>query len=190
MNNKVHISYKWTEPGKGIVRNWLFSSLKNSNLLGVLDIHNCCFMDSIMRFEQEIGQAELVIIVICQEYIKSQACLYEATSIVTNPNYRKRVVLINLDETRLSDKDYSQIVNNYQVKLAKAESDKNAMLPPANKYYDSSIEQYKTILNGIADFADLLRDSNSLNFTDLSKEDFKILIDKIQELQGFQEIIE
>ena len=62
--------------------------------------------------------------------------------------------------------------------------------PPANKYYDSNIEQYKTILNGIADFADLLRDSNSLNFTDLSKEDFKILIDKIQELQSFQEIIE
>jgi len=190
MDNKVHISYKWTEPGKGIVRNWLFSCLAESQLLGVLDIHDCCYMDSIMKFEQEIGQADLVIVVISEEYMMSQACLYEATSVVTNANYRHRVVLVNLDETRLSAMDYYQLVNEYQVKLVKAENDKKALPYPANKYYDSDIEQYKTILDGIADFAELLRDSNSLNFTDLSRDNFKILIEKIQKLQSFQQVIE
>lgn len=189
MDNKVHISYRWTEPGQGIVRNWLFPTLNNSNLLGVLDVHDCCYMESIMDFERAFGSADLVIIVVSREYIDSPQCLFEATSIVANQNYRNRILLINLEGIQLTDGKYCQIVTMYSKLLLQAEYNKKKIPPPSNSYFDNEIEQYTTILNGIAAFALMLRDCNGLNFTSLSENNFQIVVDKIWEMKKRSNIV-
>lgn len=182
MDRKVHISYKWIEPGTGIVRNWLFPALTRNDFFGVLDVKDCCYMKSIRQFEQEIGQADLVIIVVNKDYMDSDDCLYEATSIINNGNYINRVALINMDGTYLSTTAYVEKMQYYQACLTQEMEKKKVVIQYATTPLDVKIEKYETILNGLGQFWNMVSDNNTLNFTALSKDDFAIVIAKIKEL--------
>ncbi len=183
MDSKVHISYKWEDPGQGIVRNWLYPAINESGLLGVLDVHGCCYMHSIMDFERQFGVADIVVIVVSNAYLNSKNCLFEATSIIRNQNYRNRIILINLDNIKIESTQYEYMVSEYANLTKQFELAKNSLPKPTGSYYDEEYEQCTTILNGIADFMKMLRDYNSLNFTTLSENNFKKVIDKIKELK-------
>ena len=64
MNKTVFISYSWAEPSGGIVNDWLKPSLKDADISVSVDKDNCQYQDSIEEYEQEIGNANMIIAVV------------------------------------------------------------------------------------------------------------------------------
>jgi len=181
MSKNVFISYCWHEPSNGIVCNWLCESLKSHSIDYVLDKNDCVYGDSIDEFERSIGSADKVIVVASRDYIQSEACMYEASMIISRGNLKKRIIPINVDDFGRECDDYLNIsifwVNEYKKK--KELYDK---MPEQMKgYVKTELEKTELIINNFEKFWKFFHDINTLSFIGVSKNCFKVLIDMINE---------
>ena len=177
---KIYISYSWKQPAKSIVKNWLCSCLKQSNIDYYIDEKNCGYGHDIEAFEREIGQADNVLIVLSSSYFYSLNCMYELALITKNGIVSNRVRWINLEDFGRTDEMYSKIFDYWQDYVLQLQQNLSN-----NKHRDgplqNKLEKVNTILTYFGKAWEYIQKINTLSFEQLSANQFQKLIAHIKE---------
>ncbi len=179
MSKTVFISYNWQGPTSGIVNNWLYPSLKEMSEISVsVDRKDCKYHDSIEEFEKQIGNAQLVVAVINEAYLHSLHCMYEATSVIKNGDIPDRLYLVllvdNLPSCDVITAEWQRKEEELQASLLSMQYGREP--------YEKMHRQIKMVLENIGTLWVYMEDRNRLCFSDVSRNNFQVLKDR---LNGF-----
>lgn len=180
MNDSVFISYSWREPSNHIVENDIQSALSLNNIPYVLDKNDCNYMTNIPEFEKELAHGMRIVAVISAPYVKSIQCMYEMALMFERGEVSTRVLLVSLDDFNRNSKEfYNDVVNYWQTELLKNENMLASLPDGAKMPYEQDIEYIRLIIKHIGEFWTFLKNENTLTLTELGKNGFKQLIDKL-----------
>lgn len=175
MNKTVFISYSWAEPSASIVNNWLKPSLKDVGINVSVDKDDCQYQDSIELYEQEIGNADMIIAVVSQPYLKSVNCMYEIACVLKREgNLDKRLYFVATEKTQSNE----EIISYWSKTLDDAKNDLVG-ITVGRKLKEKELERIELICEGMGDFLVYWNDRNRMDFSKVSENNFRMVINRI-----------
>lgn len=176
MNKTVFISYSWQEPSAGIVNNWLKPSIENTTIEVSVDKKDCRYHDSIQEFEQKIGNANLIVAVVSKPFLKSIHCMYEMASVFeVGGEMAKRLFFVSIEELQKDD----ELRNHWNAKLKEA-IDSLAAATIAKEPLEKALKQIELICKHLGKFMVYINDQNRLDFSQVSENNFQVVVDRLQ----------
>lgn len=176
---QIYISYRQKQPAKSIVQNWLCPSLKQADIEYRIDEVDCGFGHNIEQFEREIGEADIVLIMLSKQYFYSINCMFELALVIKNRRHRMPPILVSLDDFNRTHDQYNSIYAYWENQLEQIRQnmrgDRNRDLP-----FISDLEKVQLILGNFGDAWKLICDLNTLTFEQISKNQFRKLIAHIK----------
>lgn len=186
MDRKVFISYRWKEPSGSVVNNWLYpslqKSLKGKNAVCVIDKITCGYNENIDLFEKDIVNATKIVLVLSQDFLYSEDCMYEAALAVSRCNVEDQVYIINLtnyDYRKDEEKHYGKVCEWLDNRRSRIEDEISKLPPIASETKKKELRKINAILNHLSSIWDMFKSKNSGLFEAVSKNDFKMLSDDI-----------
>ena len=164
----VFFSYKWEEKSINIVEK-IESAFKLNFIKTVRDKEDLKYGDSVVNFMKEIGLSKYVIVIISNNYFRSEFCMFELMQVYEN-NVFDHLLPVILPNSMLTNKTIIQSHINYW------KSKMNNSL----KTGEGDIVLYAKIVDNIEDIIDKIRDIKIEDLDKIEKENFKDLIDLIK----------
>lgn len=175
MNKTVFISYSWAEPSASIVNNWLKPSLKNAGINVSVDKDGCQYQDSIELYEQEIGNADMIIAVVSQPYLKSVNCMYEMACVLKREgNLDKRLYFVEIEKTQSND----VIIGCWSKTWEDTKNDLEGVTV-GRKLKEKELEKIESICDSLGDFLVYWNDRNRMDFSKVSENNFRLVTNRI-----------
>lgn len=178
---QIYISYSWKQPAKSIVKNWLCPVLNQAYITYRIDEEKCGYCHDIEKFEQEIGNADKVIVVIGENYLYSLECMYEFARIIEHGNLQNRLIPVCLDDFERSLNEGQQIFQYWKsqedILNKEIENDANS-----KGLFEKELERIKLIIAHFSEAWHYIRKTNTLTFESLSADNYKLLISYIKNI--------
>jgi len=159
--DEIFISYKWGGESERIV-NELIKCLKEKGLTVIQDKNELGFKGKIKEFMQRIGRGRYVVVVISDEYLKSDNCMFELLEIAQNGDFYDRIFPIVLADADI----YKPVKRLAYVKHWENEiqalNDAMKEVSAANlQGFRDDIDLYTNIRGQIAGLTDVLKNMNT-----------------------------
>jgi len=178
--NAVFISYAWGGEREEMV-NQIDQALQKRGLKITRDKRDLGYKGSIKQFMEQIGQANCVIVVVSDKYLRSPNCMFELVEIADNKQFHDRIFPIVLADADIYDpvKRISYVKHWEEKRAELAEAIKT--LDPANlQGIRDDMDLYDRIRDKISRLASTLKDMNTLT-PDMHREsDFSHLYNAIE----------
>lgn len=176
---EIYISYSWKMPVRSIVRQWLCPILKKNDIHYNIDLEDCEFGDNIEEFENQIGEAENVLVVLSKSYFYSFNCMYELALMMKNNWYGKHLIWVSLDDFERKDVESESIYKHWkaQKKELKEKIDEDADM---GRLFQKDLEKVQLILDYFPDAWEIIKWTNTLSFEEVAVNDFQKLVARIK----------
>jgi hypothetical protein len=160
--NEVFISYAWGGEREEIV-NQIDQALQKRGLKITRDKRDLGYKGSIKEFMEHIGQANCVIVVVSDKYLRSPNCMFELVEIADNKQFHDRIFPIVLADANIYDPiKRIEYVKYWEIKRAEL-ADAMKTLDPANlQGIRDDMDLYDRIRDKISGLASTLKDMNTL----------------------------
>ncbi|MCW5516483.1 toll/interleukin-1 receptor domain-containing protein [Muriicola sp. Z0-33] len=104
---KVFISYKWGGDSEKLA-NELKDTLTDKGLDVKIDKEVLPYKADIQQFEKHIGQADIILVVLSDDYLKAEHCMFELSEIYRNDDFTERIFPLALKDAKtFKSKDLS-----------------------------------------------------------------------------------
>lgn len=182
MGQTIYISYCWKGPSESIVQNWLCKVLDYNHIEYIIDKKDCGFGDNIGAFERQLGLGNKIILVISRNYMLSASCLYEISQIYKNGDFDARVIPIFIEDFERGDVQlYQQVCVEIENKIDFIKHQIDTTPKSYIEPYQNQLNKYLIIREYVQRFWEYLSDTNTLDFVDVSANDFELVITKLKE---------
>lgn len=186
---KVHITYKHDilhKPGVDAI----CKGMQICNIPFSIDTYDILYRDNIQKYEDEIGMANVVIMFVIPEYLKSLDCMYEMTQIFRSGNVSNRVFPVVDLGCIPRNGDGLQIIKHYwnDEKNRKARQIQNE--PGNSKYLLNEISKIDNVLIIMDDFWEYIVHINTGVYAEMVADNAKLLLDKIEKAINISSPIE
>jgi GTPase SAR1 family protein len=188
---KIYFSYAWGDKEKGETReeivNQLYDSLEKDGYTLKRDKMDLGYRGFISDFMQEIGEGDLIVVVISNKYVKSPYCMFELYEIARNCKFDKSLFAQRILPIMVEFIDFSDpfILEPYFEHWEKEEQKWEEFVKKrTNKISPDQFNRYekvKLIHSNIGKLGDWLIDMNTLNPKMLSENNFEEIKKAIQE---------
>lgn len=188
--DSIFLSYAWGDPdetgeSREAIVDRLHDTLIARGLKVVRDKKDNGYKKHIQTFMDQIGQGQIIIVVISDKYLKSPNCMYELTQIYRNDKFGSRVFPIYLSDAKIFDvKDRLRLVIHWKNEIKEME-DLVAEAGISNLSLDGSIKYFfdfhDAIGKNLDKIATMLADWNALTPKLLEENNFEILMAAIEE---------
>lgn len=172
----VYISYNWRS--SELIAEQLCGALDKAEVKYAIDKENCPYRKNIREFENHLGNADMIITVINDEYLKSIQCMRELALISKKGMMDERLFpIVDLDNREVTV--FTKYRKYWIDELKKYETlDKS----PGNDAPILEVKQdINLIINKFSDIWEYIKNVNSPSWEILSQNGCKLIIDKIQE---------
>lgn len=176
MCKKVYVSYRWQEPIEGITRNWLAPSIDSVGFRCVIDVKDCAYKGRIDRFEEEIGRADRIVIMLSKQFYFSDQCMYEAALITKNDNLETRLFPVNIGDYQHNDSFYNNLLDYWDGEERKVSEYLKTHTYGLEPFLEK-MNRLTLIKDNIGKFWSHISNENFLNFSAVSKDNFKMIMD-------------
>jgi len=181
----VYVSYAWATERQNPVVEKLEAVCRENAIDLLRDNKEIEYLDSIDQYMRELGASHCIIIVLSDNYLRSQYCMFELLEIHKNKDFHNRVFPIVLEGTKIYSAeewlDHTQYWEKKSKKLQKKM--KKGNLRNINEVnYDLNL--YNEIRDSIVKVMSVLGNMNSLTEQVHIETNFTALIDKIKERQN------
>ena len=185
----IFISHAWGGLSDEILAQ-LVRRLEAEDIRFVLDKRDLSYRQSIRDFMIQLGEADMVIIILSNKYLKSEYCMFELLEIHKNENLNERIFPIVLDEVRISSSsDRLEFVKYWETQLMDLQNKVKEL--NSLSYIEGitdDLNLYAEIRNNIARLTGILRDINTLNIKLHQEADYNDLVQAIkQKIKGHQD---
>jgi hypothetical protein len=177
----VFVSYAWGGEREEIV-NQLDDALQQRGVRIIRDKRDLGYRGSIREFMERIGQANCVIVVISDKYLRSPNCMFELVEIAENNQFHNRIFPIVLADAYIYDPlQRIEYVKYWEVKRAELAAAMKTLDPANLQGIRDDMDLYNRIRDQIAGLTSLLKDMNTLTPETHQEADFKHLYDAIEQ---------
>ena len=177
----IFISHAWGGLSDEILAQ-LVKRLEAEDIRFVLDKRDLSYRQSIRDFMIQLGEADMVIIILSNKYLKSEYCMFELLEIHKNENLNERIFPIVLDEVRISSSaDRLEFVKYWETQLLDLQNKVREL--NSLSYIEGitdDLNLYSEIRNNIARLTGILRDINTLNIKLHQEADYNDLVQAIK----------
>ena len=178
--NAVFISYAWGGEREEMV-NQIDQALQKRGLKITRDKRDLGYKGSIKQYMEQIGQANCVIVVVSDKYLRSPNCMFELVEIADNKQFHDRIFPIVLVDADIYDPvkriGYVKYWEEKRAELA----DAMKTLDPANlQGIRDDMDLYDRIRDKISGLASILKDMNTLTPEMHRESDFSHLYNAIE----------
>ncbi len=185
----IFISHAWGGLSDEILAQ-LVKRLEAEDIRFVLDKRDLSYRQSIRDFMIQLGEADMVIIILSNKYLKSEYCMFELLEIHKNENLNERIFPIVLDEVRISSSsDRLEFVKYWETQLMDLQNKVKEL--NSLSYIEGitdDLNLYAEIRNNIARLTGILRDINTLNIKLHQEADYNDLVQAIkQRIKGHRD---
>ena len=159
------------------------AEFRNKGIRIIRDKQDLGYKGRIKEFMDQIGQAEYVILIISNKYLKSKNCMYELLQIYNNKDFHNRIFPILLDEVKISEtNDRVEYIEHWQKETKNLDASLRR-LDEQSKSDDlrDDLKTYEEIRNNIGKLTSILSDINTLSAQQHVASDFKQLYELIAE---------
>ncbi len=180
--SSIFISHAWGGISDEILAQ-LVKRLEAEDITFILDKRDLSYRQSIHDFMVQLGEADMVIIILSNKYLKSEYCMFELLEIHKNENLSERIFPIVLDEVKISSSaDRLEFVKYWETQLMNLQNKVKEL--NSLSYIEGitdDLNLYAEIRNNIARLTGILRDINTLNITIHRESDYEDLVKAIKE---------
>ena len=90
---QIFLSYSW---GNKDIADAIDNDFKSVGITFQRDIRDIKYTESIKDFMHRIGRSDFVVMLISDEYLKSENCMYEVTELLNAHEFEKRILPVTL----------------------------------------------------------------------------------------------
>lgn len=176
MCKRVYVSYRWQEPIEGITRNWLVPSIEAVGFRCMIDVKECTYKHRLDKFEEEIGSAERIVIMLSEKFYYSDQCMYEAALITKHDRLDERLFPVNIGDYPHNDDFYHKLLEYWDVEERKV-SEYLRTHDYGLEPFQEKMNRLNLIKENIGKFWSHISNENFLNFSAVSANNFKMIRD-------------
>jgi predicted KAP-like P-loop ATPase len=174
--DEVFVSYAWGGESEEIV-NSLEKAFAKSEIRIIRDKNEVQYNDSIREFEDRIGKARFIIMVIGDKYLKSPYCMNNLVDIDRNKNFRDRTFPIILSDAQIfSPVDRLKYSKYWDEKIEDLESALEEANSSKTTGTHAELDRYKYFRENIDRLLTILSDMNSMSSDSHVSSNFSELI--------------
>jgi hypothetical protein len=178
---KIFLSYSWSNKEEA---NKIDNFFKSKGIILLRDIRDINFKDDIKKFMENIKSCDFVISLISDKYLKSVNCMYETLQLIKDENYKNRIlpVIYNGEENNsniYSSRGRLSYIKFWTEEFKNLSNDMEDVSPDDSIEIAKDLKLYKAIKGDIGAFLSELANMKNETFVDLEKNQFKELIDEI-----------
>lgn len=161
MNNPVYISYSRTD--SLAIADLVVAGLEQEGIKVKHDIRDNGPNNSIKKFEEEIGNASQVVIILSDKYFESHDCMYEMAVITKNGDVANRVTFIdNLKDVTRARESHDLIKSKWNQKF-----DEYRNIHPTDSVLLEQMQEISLICRYISDFWKYMDDQVAFSHEDV-----------------------
>jgi tetratricopeptide (TPR) repeat protein len=142
------------------------------------DVRDAKYKSSIKEFMQRVGKSNFVLMIISDEFLRSDNCMYEVTELLNTHEFEKRILPVVLDNasgvfkaaTRTEYYDYWKAEVKQAEKRSKAHPNLDLI---------EEAKRYRSIYEYIDSFFQKIKDLNVLTYEKLKNQNYRPLLDVV-----------
>ena len=180
----VYISYNW-EDKSNVTADYLYYTLQ-PHFAVRRDKVDCKYGENIKEFMEAIREGQYIVLILSQEYLKSENCMFELIGIMKHRDYKNRLfpIVCDANDSKVRDDafyvelllEWKQKLENKKAQVVKAkEVNEKGAAPLEEKL--KSIEDVNNFLADIKRYVDY---TNAPSYVDASNERFTRIIEAIK----------
>ncbi|MFN6569508.1 COR domain-containing protein [Dendronalium sp. ChiSLP03b] len=177
---EVFISYTWRdEQSKPLVAK-IEQAFQAKDIKIIRDINAIGYKERFKEFMQRLSRGTCVILVISDQYLKSENCMYELVEIAKDKEFYKRIFPIILADANIFKAiERIKYVKYWEEQIKELDKAIKEVSADNLQGIREDIDQYREIRNTIAKLIDLLRDMNTQTEDIHSESEFERLVNAI-----------
>lgn len=178
---EIFISYSWGGESENIV-NELDKAFMENGITLIRDKRDLGFKGMITDFMNKIGKGKAVVTVVSDKYLKSPYCMYELLEIYRNLEFKDRIFPIVLGDANIFDPmKRLEYLGHWKMKKQELDTAIQNFGSDAITVIGDDYKTYKKIFDNFGDITNILKDINSLTPEMHRNDNFKTLIDSVNE---------
>lgn len=178
----IFLSYSWNNKDQATI---IENDFNEIGITLIKDTLNLKYKDSISDYMKSIRNADFAIILVSDDYLKSENCMFEALEILKEQNHKEKILPILIEGTKIFNAQN-------RISYIKYWKNKKEELENALKDLDvsSSLESYsdlktlETIYTSMDGFLKTIGDLKTSTLNELKEENYKSIIEYL----GFEDI--
>lgn len=176
---KVFLSYSWANTD---VADEIDNDFKKLGIQFIRDVRDAQYRTSIKDFMHKVGKSDFVLMIISDEYLRSENCMYEVNELLNTHDFEQRILPIVIENALrifkpINRKEYYSF---WQEK--KTEADKNKTDFPNHDTIDYAIKCQR-IVDNLPAFFQKITDINVSTFKKLREGNYKDIL----KIMGFSD---
>jgi hypothetical protein len=179
-SGEILISYAWGGESEDLV-NQLDEAFQAKGITIIRDKRDLGFKGRIKAFMERIGHGKAIIVVISDQYLKSENCMFELVQIAKNGQFYDRIFPVVMSDANIyKPTQRIKYVQHWEKQIEElAEAMKT--VSPANLHgFREDIDLYTEIRATIAELTNLLKDMNTLTSSIHTESNFKALFEAVE----------
>ena len=177
-NKKIFISYNWEHK---ISANKLFEFLKAEGYLPTIDGHTLEYKDSISTFMESIRTSDFVILMISDDYLKSENCMIEVMHVLKDRNSHDKILPIRHEEVNIfKSSDRIKYVEYWRSRVEELEMLLKSVNPTTAIEEFKNLKITKRIYEDIGDFLSDISDMITSTIEEEEEASYKNIVNYIK----------
>ncbi|MEH2046556.1 TIR domain-containing protein [Nostoc sp.] len=179
---EVFISYAWEDNHSKSFVEELEKAFQAKGIKIIRDKNTILYKGRIQEFMQRLSRGKCVILIISDQYLKSEKCMYELVEIAKNGKFYKRIFPIVFLDAQIHNAIERIKYIEYWEKQIKDLDDALKKVSAANlQGFREDIDLYTEIRNTFANITNLLKDMNALTEEIHIQSEFEALLKVVEE---------
>ena len=160
LNMRVFLSYAWKDED---LANSIDAMFADAGITLIRDKREIVYRDSIKEFMKKIRFNDYVILVISNDYLKSENCMYEISELTKDENYKTRILPIVKNNAGIFDPiGRNSYVIYWQDKYKNLYADSEKIDPLSRSGIISELIRYERIMRDLPVFLQNISDMNMI----------------------------
>jgi hypothetical protein len=174
----IFISYNWNNK---VTATKLYQFLRANGYSPSIDDHNLAYKDSISTFMESIRASDFAVLIISDEYLKSENCMIEVLHVLKDRNSHDKILPIRHEDVKIfKSSDRIKYVEFWRSRVKELEGMLSNIDPTTAIEEFKRLKQTKRIHEEIGDFLTNISDMITNTIEEQEKTSYKNIINFIE----------
>ncbi|BAU52107.1 toll/interleukin-1 receptor domain-containing protein [Mucilaginibacter gotjawali] len=179
LNPNIFLSYCWANVS---IADEIDNDFKRIGIQFKRDVRDLTYRNSIKEFMQQVGKSDFVLMIISDEYLRSENCMYEVMELLNTHEFEKRILPIIIDNATRIFKPINQ-ATYYEYWTDKKKDAEKFNRKHGNEVSIEYFKKCRNIEDNLPKFFQIITDFNASSFKRLKDGNYRDLLNII----GFSE---
>jgi tetratricopeptide (TPR) repeat protein len=144
------------------------------------DVRDVGYMESFKKFMERIRDNGFALMIISDEYLKSENCMYEVLEFLKERDVQERILLIVLENTKIYDvSGKAGYIRHWKNKFEEINNEIRDLPPEDSIPLIEDLKKVKNINSNIGDFLKIISERKSIPLSELKENNYRAILDKV-----------